>query len=188
MDADCFLKLLPIAFCLWAISLIVGDQPPVISPSNRPTGNADDKEASSHAIEVTDDNLDELIGEFDPYTHLKAMSEDDWEDLQAINIVFGSNRRKRSIKYMYERAHASQLININEFANRFRMEKHYFDRLLESLCDAITVDYIRSSQASRGKDPIYPEIILATGLRFLGLGSTVPDIADIYGISIESTR
>ena len=37
--------------------------------------------------------------------------------------------------------------------------------------------------ASDGNDPIYLEVVMAIGLRFLGVGDTVSGLADVYGLS-----
>ena len=68
------------------------------------------------------------------------------------------------------------------------MPKAHFDNLLAAIRPAITVDYMRSSNSTSGNDPIYPEIILGMGLRFIGLGSALQDLADLYGMSLPSAR
>ena len=84
--------------------------------------------------------------------------------------------------------HARMLEETNNFEKRFRMKRSCFQYLLDAVQDAITVDCTRSSNSTGGNEPIYPEIILAMGLRFVGLGSTPPDLADAYGISDPSVR
>ena len=107
-------------------------------------------------------------------------------------MFFSQNKKKRAAKIIHERkdwyGHADQLIQTNEFINRFRMPKDHFESLLDAIRDAITVDFMRSVQSTKGNDPIYPEVILAMGLRFVGLGSTVPDLANLYSMSISSAR
>ena len=58
----------------------------------------------------------------------------------------------------------------------------------QSILDAMTVVYNRSAQLTSGNDALYPEVILAAGLQFHELGSTVLDPADIYGLSVPSTK
>ena len=84
--------------------------------------------------------------------------------------------------------HARMLEETNNFEKRFRMKRSCFQYLLDAVQDAITVDCTRSSNSTGGNEPIYPEIILAMGLRFVGLGSTPPDLADAYGILDPSVR
>jgi hypothetical protein len=47
---------------------------------------------------------------------------------------------------------------------------------------------MRSRNSTGGNDPIYPEVILAIGLRFVGLGDTIAALMDIYGTSRSSTK
>ena len=68
------------------------------------------------------------------------------------------------------------------------MPPDHFDILLDNIREAISVDFARSANSTAGNDPIYPEIVLAMGLRFVGIGSTIPDLADIYGMSDASAR
>ena len=75
------------------------------------------------------------------------------------------------------------LEHTGHFSQRYRMKMAWFTHLLDALADAITVDYSRSRLSIGSNDPIYPEIVLAIGLRFVGQGSTVADLADVYGSS-----
>jgi len=58
----------------------------------------------------------------------------------------------------------------------------------ECIRKVITVDFIKSRASTSGNEPIFPEIVLAIGLRFVGLGSTVADLADVYGVSEPSVK
>ena len=64
----------------------------------------------------------------------------------------------------------------------------HFNYLFRAVGDAITVDYLRSSNSTQGNDPVYPELILAMGLRFCALGSTAVDLADTFGVSVPSVH
>lgn len=68
------------------------------------------------------------------------------------------------------------------------MSKDHFDLLLDEIRNAITVDYMHSLSSTSGNEPIYPETILAMGLRFCALPSTIPDLADLFGVSTSSAR
>jgi hypothetical protein len=49
------------------------------------------------------------------------------------------------------------------------------------------VDFTKSQNSTQGNDPIFPELILATGLRFLG-GSSHKNLKDMFGMSINSVK
>ncbi len=66
------------------------------------------------------------------------------------------------------------------------MSREHFDFLLEAIRDAITVDYLQSLRFTGGNDPICPKTIMAMGLQFCALPSTIPDMADLFGTSTES--
>jgi len=138
--------------------------------------------------------FDEMFGDLDlnAYEIIELMEDEDWNDLSAIQLMFAGNKRLRKVKFMHERTdwdkHVEMLEYTNNFEHRFRMKREHFEYLLDAVRDAITVDFARSSNSTGGNEPIYPEMILAMGLRFCGLGSTVPDLADVYGISDASVR
>ena len=137
-------------------------------------------------------DLTDILENFDAYSRMEIMDDSDWEDLEAIRLIFEMNRRKRAAKYKHDRKdwyeHADMLEQTGEFENRFRMSRDHFNILLDAIKDAITVDFARSANSTEGNDPIYPEVVLACGLRFVGLGSTIPDLADLYGMSTSSAR
>ena len=93
------------------------------------------------------DTLEDLLDNFDAYSRMRTMDEDDFDDLNAIRMIFDQNMRKRAEKYMYERkdwdGHVDQLLLLTtgNFENRFRMPKDHFDFLLEAIKEAITVDF-----------------------------------------------
>ena len=68
------------------------------------------------------------------------------------------------------------------------MKEHHFDMLLESLRDRLTVSIAHSCSSTSGNEPICPEVILACGLRFLGLGENAAGLADMYGMSVSSAK
>ena len=69
--------------------------------------------------------MEDIFADFDGYAYLEDMEGDDLADFEAIAAIFGSNKRQRAIKYMYERIdwrrHVEKLIAIDELENRFRM-------------------------------------------------------------------
>jgi len=141
----------------------------------------DDVELGHDALDL--DDLDDVLSGFDGYAYLEDMEGDDLADLAAIAAIFGQNKRQRAIKYMYERIdwsrHVEKLDAINELENRFRMPLEHFEILCDALRECITVDFLRSRNSTGGNDPIYPEVILAIGLRFVGLGDTIAALMDI---------
>jgi hypothetical protein len=72
-----------------------------------------------------------------------------------------------------------------QFENRHHMTEESFDVLLEILRDKITVNYVKSMASTDRNEPIYPEVVLASGLRFLG-GDFPKTIADLFGFSVNS--
>jgi hypothetical protein len=141
----------------------------------------DDVELGHDALDL--DDLDDVLSGFNGYAYLEDMEGDDLADLAAIAAIFGQNKRQRAIKYMYERIdwsrHVEKLDAINELENRFRMPLEHFEILCDALRECITVDFLRSRNSTGGNDPIYPEVILAIGLRFVGLGDTIAALMDI---------
>jgi hypothetical protein len=67
------------------------------------------------------------------------------------------------------------------------MSEESFDKLVNLIRHDVTVDYTKSRQSTVGNDPIYPELIVATGLRFLG-GEQYKSLADIFGVSLSSAE
>ena len=141
------------------------------------------------------DYLDGVIGDFGPYQALRSMEDDDWDDLAAIRLICNSNRRRRSIKFFHNRKNWDEHVEMflstggeGGFDNRFRMPYNHFMYLVNKIRDAITVNFLKSHQSTGGNDPIYPEIVAAVGLRFLGPGDSIAVLADLYGMSISSCK
>ena len=105
--------------------------------------------------------------------------------------IFEQNKSQRKIKFNYKRVdweeHLRMCRHTNGFYCRYHMREVSFDKLVDLLREDITVDEIRSRASTQGNDPIYPELITAAGLRFLG-GEYQKSIADFIGVSIDSTR
>ena len=68
------------------------------------------------------------------------------------------------------------------------MSYNDFESLLEALEEALTVSFAKSRASTDGNDPIYPEIIMACGLRFLALGDNPATLSDLYGMSVSSAK
>ena len=139
-----------------------------------------------------EDELYDPLANFNAYHHMQSMEDEDWDDLIAIDSILSGNRRLRKIKHRHARKdwaeHVEALLNTGCFDQRFRMPKPHFDHLLDELRAAVTVDFARSRASTGGNDPIYPEVVIAVDLRFLGVGDTVAGLADVYGMSDDSVR
>ena len=137
-------------------------------------------------------DLSDGFPRFDGYKIYDALGEDDLADLALIHAMFGEKKRVRKIKTSIKRRnweeYSQQLIDTNEFHSRFRMNKDHFDYLLSYISPAITVNFLQSACSTGGNEPIYPDNIMAMGLRFCSGPSTIPDIVDVYGISTASAK
>jgi hypothetical protein len=74
------------------------------------------------------------------------------------------------------------------FDTRFCMSLYHFNYLLDEIREYIPVDFKRSMSSMKGQTPIFPELVMACGLCFLGIGSNIADIADLYHMSTSSAR
>jgi DDE superfamily endonuclease len=81
--------------------------------------------------------------------------------------------------------HIKLLLHRSEFTSTYHMEIETFDALLSILRPLITLDVIKSNNSTSNEGPIYPELVMAVGLRWLG-GGNMPDIRDWAGISSSS--
>jgi len=104
--------------------------------------------------------------------------------------MFISRKKTRSIKYDHTRInwdeHIDRHVLTNKFEQRFRMPLSSFHYLIEELREPLTVSFKHSISSTSGNDPIYPEVIVAVGLRFLGCRDTHSSLADTYGMSDAS--
>jgi DDE superfamily endonuclease len=78
--------------------------------------------------------------------------------------------------------YVEELTHQNEFKVTFRMSLMSFNKLVQLLRPALTIDELQSSRASRGRKPVIPELVVAMSLRWLA-GGHWPDIKKVYGIS-----
>ena len=99
--------------------------------------------------------------------------DDFFDNYQAMENIFDFNKSLRSIKYnKYIRTnwqdHRNELILTYTFYSKMLMDDvSAFEHLVTLLCSDITVNRLRSQEFTGGVDPIYPEMIVATGLQFL---------------------
>ncbi len=80
------------------------------------------------------------------------------------------------------------MLHTNQFSKTYRMEKEHFEYLLSHLTDALRLDELQSMRSTSGNEPISPERILASGLEYLGEGSSPRSLAHSYGASEPSMQ
>jgi hypothetical protein len=132
-------------------------------------------------------------GSWDPYTAIMSKIDDDLEEvLMIIRLLFGENCRLKKIKFRHLRVdweyHVYMLEYTNEFEQRFWMYLSMFDDLVEELRVPLTVSFTQFLRSTSTNEPIYPEMIVAIGLRILGLSDTMESCADNYGLSVASVK
>ena len=121
-----------------------------------------------------------------------SMGDDD-DDFFA-RASLGAGKPKKKAKYTYERmgwedGHLAMLRHLgeDEFQRRYHMTEASFNKLVELLRDDLAIDKKQSANSTGGNAPIIPELVVASGLRFLG-GESYAALADIFGISLSSAR
>ena len=103
--------------------------------------------------------LGDMFGHLSAYQIIEIMGSDDWEDLVAIRMMFG-DARKRKHKLERVRMNWADHVRVcnhetNGWMRRYRMVGAHFNYLLRAVEDAITVDYLRSSNSTQGNDPVF---------------------------------
>jgi DDE superfamily endonuclease len=78
--------------------------------------------------------------------------------------------------------YVAELTHQNEFNVTFRMSLSSFNKLVDLLRPALSVDDLQSCRASSGRGPVMPELIAAMSLRWLA-GGQWQDIKKVYGVS-----
>ena len=68
------------------------------------------------------------------------------------------------------------------------MSRQMFDDVVEVLCVPLTLSYAHSMRSTSGNEPIYPEVIVATGLQILGPSDSIESCANNYGLSVASAK
>jgi hypothetical protein len=132
-------------------------------------------------------------GSWDPYSTIMSEIDGALDNLMTIfHLLFGENRNQRKIKFWHTRVdweqHVSMLEYTNEFERRFRMSRSMFDDLVEELRVPLTVSFVHSMSSTSGNEPIYPDLIVAIGLRILGPSDSFESCANNYGLSVPSVR
>jgi hypothetical protein len=84
--------------------------------------------------------------------------------------------------------HVSMLEYTDEFEKRFWMSRSMFDDLVEELRVPLTILFVQSMRSTSENKPIYPEVIVAIGLRILGPSDTFVSCANNYGLSVPLAR
>ena len=81
--------------------------------------------------------------------------------------------------------HVEMLHHTCGFKSRYHMTEPSFNKLVDLLRPQLIGDELQSIRSNSGNDPITPEMIVGSGLRFLG-GEHHKSIADIFGMSLTS--
>ena len=109
-------------------------------------------------------------GLWDPYAPIISEIDEDIDKLlMGFGLIFGGNCHQQNIKFQHRCVdwdyHVGMLEYTNEFVQRFWMSWQMFDDLVEVLRVPLTVSYAHSMSSTSGNEPIYPEVIVAIGLR-----------------------
>jgi hypothetical protein len=120
-----------------------------------------------------------------------VLREYDDDDLEETFFAFLKEKKSKRIKWQHQRLnwdeHVQKLRHTQEFSTYYHMSEETFSILLETIRDDITANHIKSKNSTSGNDPIYPELVLASGLEFMG-GCAYKHIALIYGMSLSSAK
>jgi hypothetical protein len=81
--------------------------------------------------------------------------------------------------------HVLKLGHTEEFDQTYRMSLEAFQKLLGILRPMITVDVIKSRNSTPDSEPIYAELVMHIGLRWLA-GGAFADLRDTAGVSTSS--
>ena len=116
---------------------------------------------------------------------------DDDLNIYEFNELFKLNKQRRSIKVSHKRLnwneHVLRCMITGRFQTFYHMTLPSFNRLVELLRPQITIDVRQSRISTRNNDPIYPEMVVGAGLRYLG-GLYAKDMEHVFGISEWSAR
>ena len=90
--------------------------------------------------------------------------------------------KKRKRRWLYKRmdwqSHVRKLVHQEEFERTYGMRLQSFNKLVSVLLP----DVQRKLSKSRVPEPVFPELIVAVGLRYLR-GGMVSDLKEVYGTS-----
>ncbi len=111
------------------------------------------------------------------------------QSLHGIMVILWVNKASKSIKYRHKRLNWDKLIRKLQHTKQFPFHYHMtlptFNKLVELLRPMVSINELKSRNSTANDEPIYPEMIVGAGLRFLG-GSFYKDIEDIYRIPNHS--
>ena len=114
----------------------------------------------------------------------------DWDELEEqlrLMLMGVAVTGERKIKWKHSRLnwneHVEKLLHEEEFDATYQMSLEAFTTLLDFLCPMISPNLIKALNSC--DEPIYPEMVMAVGLRWLG-GGSYSDIKNVYGISKNS--
>jgi len=112
---------------------------------------------------------------------------DELEEMAQFLATMTEAKNERNIKWKHQRLnwneHVDKLVHEESFAAKYRMSLDAFNTLLELLRIMITPNLFKASNLC--DEPIYPEMVMAIGLRWLGGGSH-HDLMDAYNLSKSS--
>ena len=114
--------------------------------------------------------------------YLNATDEEELDNFLLFHEYYSSNNAINE-RWVYERKSAFfkllvKLRHQGKFRKRFRMSEGAFNRLVSLLEPYLQ----RDSRYSRAKDPVFVEMIVAIGLRWLS-GGTYQEVEDCYNVS-----
>ncbi len=151
--------------------------------------------------DTDDDSSNKLHDHFDGFDDkvIDALGDEDLADIQTVNAILNIGRCKRRVKFYHKRINWERYVreiqetNVQASGNTgfdecFRIRMHIFDHLHDAIKEYISVDFKRSMVSTQENDPIYPELVMACGLRFLGLDSNISDLKDTYGMLKSSVK
>lgn len=123
---------------------------------------------------------------------LEEMEEQDDVELMLVLNFFQENKKNRRLHKWFNRRlnwddHVERERHTGSFHSKYHMSEESFNNLVDMLRPSITVDFQKSLNSTSGNTPIYPELVVATGLRFLG-GELWKSLEDIFGIDISSAK
>ena len=122
---------------------------------------------------------------------LLAMEDDEEDEFLFVRMAFEQNRKRRHWKWKHTRIdwvdHLAKEHHTGNFNSRYHMDVGKFNILVSRLRPWITVDFRKSMNSTSGNIPIYPELVVATGLRYLG-GELWKSLEDMIGMSYSSVK
>ena len=108
---------------------------------------------------------------------------------KVVALIVKLPETKRAFKWENTRLnwneHVTKLLHTKEFDQTYRMSHDAFKNLLEILRPMITVDVVKSCNSMPSSEPIYPELVMHIGVRWLA-GGSYADIRDVAGVSTAS--